>query len=355
MPKTKQNKCRKQRHTVITENSKNSLNKMSAITFLPSEIIDKILSSLSPRDLKSAVLVCKMWREVGESSTLWSWANVKICPGNVGDILTSRRLQIVQEIVLFGGWQQSDCEQVEQLLQTLGRSQKLKIFCFGDLDLSGVEESIVSCLVNKMKEIDMGFDDAVPETVKIVLSVIRHDTQLRKIDCECYDIDLSSIQPDSLATAVHRLVEVRMDGIILTTEQLTHILLKMNETSKLKYLDISGNNCSSVKPDIMAKVNKLEKVWMAATNLTTVQITCILTQAVKNTKLKLLDCCECYDLKDVDQELVREAGQKIAKFDYYDGYKRVKYDDYNDDDYNDDDYNDDYNDDDYNDDDYNDV
>jgi len=295
---------------------------MSAITFLPPEIIGKILSSLSPRDLKSAVLVCKMWREVGESSSLWSWARVRICPGNVGHILTSRRLHIVQEIELDGMWRASDSEQVGQLLQTLGRLQKLKIIRgLGHLDLSGVEERIVSCLVNKMEEIDIRLFFAMPDTVKTILSVIRQDTQLRRI--HCIGTNLSSIQPDSLATAVHRLVEVVLSNTSLTTEQLTHILVKMNETSKLKYLNIVGNDCSSVKPDIMANVNKLELVQMAYTHLTTVQLTSILTQAVKNTKLKLLDCSKCYDfddvdqepvsLEDVDQELVREAEQKIAQ------------------------------------------
>ena len=285
---------------------------MSAITFLPSLVISKILSSLSPRDMKSAVLVCKMWREVGESSSLWSWAMVKICPGDVGHILNSRRLQIVQEINLYdpdGDW--SDSEEVEQLLQTLGRCQKLKIIQgLGHLPLSGVKERIVSCLVNKVEEISMGYY-AMPETAKTILSVIRQDTQLRRIYCRY--TDLSSIQPDSLATVVHRMVDVWLYDTRLEPAQLTAILLKIDETSKLKYLNIGDSNCSSVKPDIMANVNKLEKVWISNADLTTVQITCILTQAVENTMLKLLDCSD-NNCDDVDQELVREAEQKIAEF-----------------------------------------
>jgi len=304
---------------------------MSAITFLPPEIIGKILSSLSPRDLKSAVLVCRMWREVGESSSLWSWARAKIYPDyydddddddehyfdDVRDILTSRRLQIVPEIELGHAWCGSDSEVVEQLLQTLGRLQKLKIIHgLGHLDLSGVEERIVSCLVNMVEEIVMdGYSgyNAMPETVKTILSVIRQDTQLRRI--ECNSTNLSSIQPDSLATAVHRLVDVDMAGTSLTTEQLTHILLKINEKSKLKYLNIKYNDCSSVKPDIMANVNKLEVVKMADTHLTTVQLTSILTQAVKNTKLKLMDFSG-NEWNYVDQELVGKAEQKIDELIY---------------------------------------
>ena len=41
---------------------------------LPSEILLQIISQLDPADLKSAVLVCRRWRDVGEEPKLWSWA-----------------------------------------------------------------------------------------------------------------------------------------------------------------------------------------------------------------------------------------------------------------------------------------
>jgi len=294
---------------------KNSLNKMPDISFLPSLVISKILSSLSPRDMKSAVLVCRLWRKVGESSSLWSWARVKICPSDMGDILNSGRLQIVRKVYLVE-WSDSDSEQVELLLQALARLPSLRIISFGDLPLSGVEESILSCLVNKMEEIKICGD--MSESVETVLSVIRQDTQLRRMSCN--HNDLSSIQTGTLATAVNRLVHVQMFATHLTTAQLSAILVKIDETSKLKFLNIGYNDLSSVEPDILATaVNKMEKVWMFH-SLTTVQVTCMLRQAVKNTKLKKLDCrrntrkiryCD-----DVDPELVREVEQKIGELIY---------------------------------------
>ena len=41
--------------------------------FLPDEMIRKVFSFLSPPDLKSSVLVCKRWAEVGQAPGLWSW------------------------------------------------------------------------------------------------------------------------------------------------------------------------------------------------------------------------------------------------------------------------------------------
>ena len=39
---------------------------MSPVCRLPCEVLLEIISQLAPIDLKSAVLVCRRWREVGE-------------------------------------------------------------------------------------------------------------------------------------------------------------------------------------------------------------------------------------------------------------------------------------------------
>ena len=40
---------------------------------LPNEILEKVFRMLPRRDLKRAVLVCRRWRDVGESPILWAW------------------------------------------------------------------------------------------------------------------------------------------------------------------------------------------------------------------------------------------------------------------------------------------
>ena len=51
----------------------NSLGKTKINSLLPPEILEMILGLLSPADLRSAVLVCQLWREVGEAPGLWTW------------------------------------------------------------------------------------------------------------------------------------------------------------------------------------------------------------------------------------------------------------------------------------------
>ena len=47
-------------------------------SLLPAEILGRVFDLLSHTDLKSAVLVCRWWREVGESPLLWTWACLKV-------------------------------------------------------------------------------------------------------------------------------------------------------------------------------------------------------------------------------------------------------------------------------------
>ena len=72
--------------------------KMCDITCLPDEMLRKIFQSLDPRDLKAAVLVCPKWRKVGEATTLWTWAVVKIRTRDDFQKLNTERLGMLQEI-----------------------------------------------------------------------------------------------------------------------------------------------------------------------------------------------------------------------------------------------------------------
>ena len=44
----------------------------------PNEMLFKIFHSLAPKDMKTAVLVCRLWWKVGEDPSLWTWAVVRI-------------------------------------------------------------------------------------------------------------------------------------------------------------------------------------------------------------------------------------------------------------------------------------
>ena len=59
-------------------------------------MLDKIFLLLPPRDLKTAVLVCRRWRNVGRSPRLWPWVTVTVTRENITtayEVLRGRSFQ----------------------------------------------------------------------------------------------------------------------------------------------------------------------------------------------------------------------------------------------------------------------
>ena len=66
------------------------------INCLPKEMLLGIFQKLSPQDLKSVVLVCKTWLEIGEDAKLWTV--IKIDSREDCQKLNIQRLRLLQEI-----------------------------------------------------------------------------------------------------------------------------------------------------------------------------------------------------------------------------------------------------------------
>ena len=52
------------------------MTKLDRTGLLPVEVLESILSLLSPGALKAAVLVCRRWRDVAEAPGMWAWVNL---------------------------------------------------------------------------------------------------------------------------------------------------------------------------------------------------------------------------------------------------------------------------------------
>ena len=79
------------------------------ISQLPEAVLKKIFRLLAPRDLRTVVLVCRRWREVGEAPRLWPWVTVTVTRENINKmnkVLARRRMQYA-----VINWQYLKCEQ----------------------------------------------------------------------------------------------------------------------------------------------------------------------------------------------------------------------------------------------------
>ena len=175
-------------------------------------MLQKVFSFLSPPDLKTSVLVCKRWAEVGEVPGLWSWATFtvdRINMGSMPELMSLKRLQCVTKL---------------------------------DIRAQMVSEELM-------------------EAVAIHPGLRRVDTNPGFTNLPGFT-DLSSVRPELLTKALSKIEDVRLEDASLTPEQLNALFcsISSDETNKIKRLDLSKNNLSSIEPQLLAQaVSKLKK------------------------------------------------------------------------------------------------
>ena len=71
---------------------------------LPAEMLEKVFHLLPPRDLKTVVLVCRWWREVGEAPALWAWVTITVTRWNLAimpEVLEARKVAGARRVVAW--------------------------------------------------------------------------------------------------------------------------------------------------------------------------------------------------------------------------------------------------------------
>ena len=102
---------------------------------VPPEILHKIFQKLQLCDMKMAVLVCRQWRDVGETQPLWRGAMVTATKKNllvVPNLIYSKRIQAVDTL----GMKTTN----EALLSALsGHPSIRKLKIYADTDLTAID------------------------------------------------------------------------------------------------------------------------------------------------------------------------------------------------------------------------
>jgi len=143
------------------------------ISVLPNEVAVSILQHLAPQEIKSAVLVCKSLREMGEKPGFWTWAVVVVNTKDDLEKFKSPRLQLVQEIDVTQGrractkvqrqWIKeeglADLFRVIAEIPTVKRIRGLE-FCKG---ITGIEPDLVISVLNSLEELNLCYGFAEDE------------------------------------------------------------------------------------------------------------------------------------------------------------------------------------------------
>ena len=185
---------------------KAGMKEVTSIRQMPTEVIEMILKLLPPRDLKTAVLVCKRWRGVGEAPQLWTWAKLSVTNDNlacVEEVLAYRRMKGIRRLEVEEGTQVD-----EELLQAVVRHKGVKEITLDSVDLSTFNQQILQDIVIRFEDIGLENTSLTSQQVESVITTTSQSLTLKKLYLS--DNDLSTVEPESLGRAATRLEELSL-------------------------------------------------------------------------------------------------------------------------------------------------
>ena len=265
-------------------------------------VLKKVFGHLSVQDMKSVVLVCWEWKDVGEEPQFWAWVSLRVIRENLAtmpEVLGLRRLQEVRKLEVRA--------MSQELLRVVAWHKGLREVDMAETDLVAVEPELLARVVNKLEEVDMRDAHMTSEQAEdIIHRMSAGDTKLKKIDLSGRKEALSSIEPDQMVKALSKLEHVALDDSQLSGEQTEALLASINMTgSRMKRLKMGNNRgLSKVEPQVLAlAAAKLEELDLGNSysrfmifmtlmeggmvGLNSLQITAICTVIItENTRLK---------------------------------------------------------------------
>ena len=306
---------------------------------LPRELLEHIFTFLDPNSIKSVVCVCKWWKEVVETPSLWKWARAKMWQPSLSgegctkeelyengrqqlEIVKSNRLKFLDEIHLFET--KSIKPHINELLLALVEMDNLKTVEFSvGIKTETIPENIaklVSSVENfKLSTCDEednrdfwtprrgnpGYnEEIIPAIMKELVSNEESKTKSLTINIQGGYI-LSHVDPDVFSKGVMKLEKISTQHAGLTQQQGEKILecLATEESPKLKQLALESN-LVHVRPEILGEaIGKLTKLQISiprgAPQITSDQVDFIFRKMnSKESALERLTLSSC-NLKDM--------------------------------------------------------
>ena len=200
-------------------------------------------------------------------------------------------------------------QQTNSIISSIAKDSQVKSLNMSFNNLSLVNVSLLTRAVNRQESLKMRETSLTTHQTESILATISEGSKLKSLDISF--IDLSSVDPVLLARAVSKLDSFNVKGTSLTTEQVQSILADNSKVSQLKNLNISYNNLSSVDPVTLARaVNSLETLDMKSTSLRTQQAESIFGAIVESSQLKTLNMSH-NNLSSVNPELLSRAANEL--------------------------------------------
>ena len=262
------------------------------------EVLKKVFEFLPREDRKAGVMVNSKWREVGEAGHLWAWVPLHVFDQNsrarVIDMLSSERLARVETIDI------QPKAVSEDLLQALINHTGLKSIGLWRWGREGRRDGlpaglnpqlVVKALTAKVGDLRLG-KHSLPTHLRIALftELSQGGSFLKKIYLLRNNI---SVVPEAfVASALTRMVEVRLEYTRLTSEQAIALTEGIDQggssIEKLYLRDSLPSMDERTGPLNLQPLVKLEKVRLDYNFLTELELVNFFAAMSPSTKLKRL-------------------------------------------------------------------
>ena len=304
---------------------------------LPVEMLLGIFELVSYKDLKNVVLVCRRWREIGETPRFWSSFPAKVKTRNMSvmsEMLSSRRMKQLKKLTIestlseevshtimnhpvlreFKLCEEEEPQTIISVLNVIcSRGYKGTVLDMSENDMFDIDPELLAKVVTKLQKLEINCTELTLQQAAAIFTAVSEESTMIELDIS--DNDLSGVDPELLAKAVNNLTTLYIENTNLTLQQTEAILTAVSEGSKMIKLNIVENNMSGVDPGLLAKaVANLETLDIGSTELTQQQATAILSGVSKGTKLTKLNI-SWNNLSGVDSELLAKAVANLETLD----------------------------------------
>ena len=221
-------------------------------SLLPAELLERIFLLLQPRHLASAVLVCRRWREVGENPGLWSSLHLTVTEfslPHLPELLGCGRLRRVRQLTLKAVSDQL----LNQLADHTGhtRAASLKSLNMANTNLSAVKVEVLVFAVLQVREVVLrGSGLSLVQLNGLFTALATCSPHLESLDLS--ELNLCQVEPKLLTASLFQLEVVSLARCRLTSLQLASLCSSLSPSRALRCLDLSHNNLSLLPPSLLA-------------------------------------------------------------------------------------------------------
>ena len=206
----------------------------------------------------------------------------------------------------------------EELLEAVVRHPGLRELDMLYTNMNYLKPGILASLVMKMEKIALcpsggSSGSLTPQQLTSLCQQMKNSGHMKSLHLE--RMDISSVEPKLLADAVSTLEEVNLTLTELTARQVNDIFLGLQTNTRMKSLNLTQNDLSTVDPNILGDtVSRISKVDLGQTRLTTQQATSVCSAQKENTALTSLNL-RFNNLSSVNPTILSEAVSTLSKVD----------------------------------------